>query len=64
MGGGGGGGTGHFFLLTLYNSKNIGGARVPPGSPSSVVPETDFGLGAILYEEKVFKLAFSVNLKQ
>ena len=26
----GGGGTIHFFLLTLYNFKNIGRARAPP----------------------------------
>ena len=46
MGGGGGGGgavsgsilggTRHFFLLILYNCKNIGG-RVPPLSPCSAV---------------------------
>ena len=42
VGGGGGeapivtqywGGTRHFFLLTLYNFKNIGGARAPPSPP-------------------------------
>ena len=47
IGGGGGaplvtrywGGTRHFFLLTLYNFKNIGG-HVPPGpTPRSAVPE-------------------------
>ena len=35
--GGGGGGTRHFFLLTLYNFKNIGRARAtsPPPPPTS-----------------------------
>ena len=37
--GGGGGRTGHFFLLTLYNFKTIGGgARAPPPTPYSMVP--------------------------
>ena len=38
------GGTKHFFLLTLYNFKNIGGARAPPAPlppppPHSTVPD-------------------------
>ena len=28
-----GGGTRHFFLLILYNFKNIGGGHVPPAPP-------------------------------
>ena len=33
------GGTMHFFLLTLYNFKNIGGGHVPsPPAPYSAVP--------------------------
>ena len=28
-----GGGTKHFYLLILYNFKNIGGARAPPPGP-------------------------------
>ena len=31
--GGGGGGTRHFFLITLYNFKNIGGGTCPPAPP-------------------------------
>ena len=41
----GGGGTKHFYLLILYNSKNIGGARAPcppllcgPGINASTPP--------------------------
>ena len=36
----GGGGRGHFFILTLYNFKNIGGARAhppPPSAPQSLI---------------------------
>ena len=29
-----------FFLLTLYNLKNIGGGHVPSCPPYSAVPET------------------------
>ena len=32
--GGGGGCTIHLFVLTLYNSKNIGGAHAPPPLPA------------------------------
>ena len=34
-----GGGTKHFFLLILYNFKNIGGggARAPPAPPASLL---------------------------
>ena len=32
------GGTRHFFLLTLYNFKNIGGPHAPRASPGSAVP--------------------------
>ena len=46
LGGGGGtvsdsilGGTRRFFLLTLYNFKNIGGARAPHGPPCSAIPD-------------------------
>ena len=35
----GGGGTKHFFLLTLYNFKNIGGRGTCPPPPHSAVPE-------------------------
>ena len=36
----GGEGTSHFFLLTLYNFKNIGGGTCrPPGPPCSAIPE-------------------------
>ena len=41
------GDTRHFFLLTLYNFKNIGGGgQVPPGPPYSAVPDvgTEFYL--------------------
>ena len=34
VGGGGGGDTKHFFLLILYNFKNIGGRHVPPLPPN------------------------------
>ena len=33
------GGTEHFFLLILYNFKNIGGGHVPPPPPHSTVLE-------------------------
>ena len=41
----GGGGTKHFFLLNLYNFKNIGGGHVspcPPPPPYSAVPRMNF----------------------
>ena len=36
------GGARHFFLLTLYNFKTIGGGRhvMPPQPPCSKVPDT------------------------
>ena len=34
----GGGDTRHFFLLNLYNFKNIEGGHVPPLPPYSAVP--------------------------
>ena len=49
----GGGGTRHFYLLTLYNFKNIvgggGGARAPR-APYSAVPERQFPLWCLLLE--------------
>ena len=54
-GGGGGGGKIHFFLLTLYNFKNIGDAYAPsPCPPYSTVPVNVRGSCSLqsLFEDK------------
>ena len=70
-GGGGGtlsnlilGGTRHFFLLTLYNFKNIGVHVPPPALPCSAVPAQRHGLISVwqpLYTFKVWTFCRKVK---
>ena len=51
---GDGGDTRHFFLLTLYNFKNIGGGMCPPASPpNSTVPAVMYFVLPIHYTDLV-----------
>ena len=54
----GGEGTRHLFLLTLYNSKNIRGARAPR-PPCSAVPE----LTQIPQRKSILRVAGSVTAR-
>ena len=53
LGGRGEGGTRHFFLLTLYNLKNVGGT-CPPGSPAP--RSLNFQTNTQLYLFKIINL--------
>ena len=57
------GSTKHFFLLILYNLKNIEGARVPPPPPTPQSLSKKYKMAALCFAASLVLFeAFSVNV--